>query len=123
MDSRVRALYIVNFMVASAGSYLLPRQCAFAEGFGDELPFVFVNYVARTVSSDFFHINAVSFEDSNHFPDTGNVLAGAGLEPADAKPKFVAPEGSWPVQILAEPVLYLAKFVGVGTPDVSPLNS
>jgi hypothetical protein len=86
------------------------------------LPFVFVNYVAGAVGYDFLHINAVSLEDSNHFPDAGYVLGGAGLKPADAKPKFVTPERSWPVQILAEPILYLAKFASVGAVDISPLN-
>lgn len=59
---------------------LSSRHCAFAEGFGYQLPFVFVDYVAGLVCSDFFYVDAVAFEDMDHLPNAGDVLGGAGQD-------------------------------------------
>ena len=81
----------------------LSRHCAFAEGFGYELPIVLVGNIAGSVRSDFLDVDAVAFENIGHRPNAGDVLRGAGLEPTDAEAKFVTSERSWSFQILAEP--------------------
>jgi hypothetical protein len=63
-------------IAVGVGASLPPRHCAFAEGFGYQLPFVFVDHVAGFVSSDFLHVDAVAFEDADHLPDAGDVLGG-----------------------------------------------
>ena len=74
------------------------------------MPFVFVDYVAGFVCSDFLHVDALAFEDVDHLPDPGNVLGGACLEPTDAEAKRVTTEGGWLLQILAEPRSQLVQF-------------
>jgi hypothetical protein len=69
------------------------------------LPFVFIDHVAGFVCSDFLYVDAVAFQNLDHFPDAGDMLGGGGLEPTDAETQRVAPEGSWFFQVLAEPTL------------------
>ena len=70
------------------GWILASRHCAFSEGFGNQLPFVFVDHLARFVCSDFLHVDAVAFEDVDHLRNAGDVRGGASLEPTDAEAVF-----------------------------------
>lgn len=67
-------------------------------------------------------MDAVAFENVDHFPDAGDVLGGPGLEPADAAAKRATPEGSWFFQILAEPRSQFVQFISVRTRDGLPFN-
>jgi len=108
-------------IAVGVGTSLPSRHCAFSEGFGNQLPFVFVDHVAGFVCPDFFHVDAVAFEDVNHFSDARDVFGGVGLEPTDAEAQLVASEGSWLLQILAEPRLKVTQLVCVRACNSLPL--
>ena len=74
-----------------SGSRLLSLECAFAVGFGDDLPFVFVDEVARFVCLDLIHVNAVALQNEHNLPDAGDVFCSIRLEPADAEGMLAAP--------------------------------
>jgi hypothetical protein len=101
---------------------LSSRHRTFAERLRNYLPFVFVDQIAGFVCSDFLHINAVAFQNANHLPNTGNVLGGAGPEPADAKPQLLMSEGGGLFQILAKLRSQFVQLICVGARNVSPLQ-
>ena len=80
-----------------------------------------MDHIAGFVCPDFFHVNAVAFEDADHPPDAGDVLGGLGLEPTDAEAQLVASEGSRFLKILAEPSLKLTQLLCVRTRNGLPL--
>lgn len=65
------------------------RQRPFPERLRHDLPFIFINHVAGLVCSDFFHVDAIAFQDLDHLPDPGNVL-GSSYRGED----FLAPSGA-----------------------------
>src|SRR5580704_1901218 len=45
---------------------------AFAERLGDQLPLIFINHVPGLICSDFFDVDTVTFEDTDHLPNAGD---------------------------------------------------
>ncbi len=58
-------------------------QSSLSERFGDNLPFVFVYEVTRTISSYLLYENSVALENSDHSPDARDLLVRTGLKPAN----------------------------------------
>src|SRR5579863_7172572 len=85
------------------GGFSPSRQGALTERLGDNLPFVFIDQVARPVGPNLLHVDAVTLENSNHLPDAGHVIGCVGLEPANPKSKPVTPEGGWFSKISSKP--------------------
>jgi hypothetical protein len=94
------------------------RHGSFAEGFGHDLPLVFIDHVAGSLCSDFLYVDAVVFEDMGHLPNAGDMRDGVRLKPADTEWKLIPSERRWRLQILVEPCAKLVQCLGVGAGDV-----
>ena len=69
----------------------------------------------RFICSDFLDVDTVTFEDTDHLPNAGDVLGGPGLEPTDAESKPVTSEGRRLFQILTEPRSQFVQFSNRGS--------
>lgn len=101
---------------------LAPQHCAFTERLGNQLPFIFINYIAWLVCPNLLYENAVTFKNADHLPNTGYVLGGIRLEPTYSEAKPVSSKGSGLLKIVVEPLSQMVQLIRVRTRDHLPFQ-